>query len=84
MAVLAYRKLTEDLPKTCHRLVNNDTGVAATAGMIGGMPMLLAVVQDLLTLAAAPITLAYMALCKLYRLQIYCTCTTWRLMRGNR
>lgn len=61
-----------------------DTGVIAIAGIVGGLPIMLALVQDLLKLAAAPITVAYICYLKLYRLQLNCTFKTWRLMRGNR
>ena len=59
-------------------------GISAVAGMLGGLPMLLALVQDLLSVTATPITLAYVCYLKLYRLQLHYTLSMWRLMRGNR
>lgn len=52
--------------------------------MLGGLPMLLALVQDLLSVTATPITLAYVCYLRLYRLQLHYTLSMWRLMRGNR
>lgn len=52
--------------------------------MTGGLPVLLAFLQDLLQLAATPVTLAYLFYLKLYKLQLHYTVKTWQLMRGSR